>query len=128
MRTTFFDLKNIWSFNSHRYLYRDALVGVFTNMVSLSSRRKRAASQVILPQRSPPVPPGQANRARASSVAIEQLLKDVDFLDEEDIRINVDDDQCGQQSASSELRWLTVPIEPLAVRSLGKCIRWLHRW
>jgi len=63
-------------------------------MVSLLSRRKRAASQVILPQRSPLVPPSQANRARASSIAIEQLLKDVDFLDEEDIGIDVNDD-CG---------------------------------
>lgn len=34
--------------------------------------------------------------------------------------------QCGQQSASSELRWLTVLIESLTVRSLGVYIRSLH--
>ena len=70
-------------------------------MVFLLSRRKRAASQAILPQRSPPVPPGSGSltkqgqaSARASSVATEQLLKDVDFLDKEDIGINVNNN-CG---------------------------------
>lgn len=99
-------------------------------MVSSSSRRKRAASQVILPQRSPPAPPGsgsltksnwrlgatpkkgQANYARASSIAIEQLLEDVDFLDEEDIGIDVDDD-CGSPTQVPPGRGGFVPASSL---------------
>ena len=84
-------------------------------MASSSSLLKRAASQVIQPLRPLPAPPGsrsltksnqrlgiapkkgQANYARASSVPIEELSKELDkvnFLEDKDIGINKDDD-CG---------------------------------
>jgi len=79
-------------------------------MVSLSARRKRAASQASIPQRPPPAPPssnslakssrrlsvapekGLANYIRASSVAVEELPKEVDTIDKEDTKTNKDDD------------------------------------
>ena len=81
-------------------------------MVSSSARRKRAASQASIPQRPPPAPPGsdslakssrrlsvapeksQANHARASSVAVEELPKEVDTIDGEDTETD-EDDNCG---------------------------------
>ena len=81
-------------------------------MVFLSACRKRAASQASIPQRPLPAPPGsdslakssrrlsvapkkgQANYARASSVAVEELPKEVDTIDREDTETNKDDD-CG---------------------------------
>jgi len=111
MPTNFLDYKNIWSFNLHRHLYRDVLAGVFTNMVSLSARQKRAASQASIPQRLPPAPPGSnslakssqrlsiapkkgpANYIRASFVAVEELPKEVDTIDK-DTETN-EDNNCG---------------------------------
>ena len=88
------------------------MVGVFTNIVSSSTRRKRAASQASILQRPPPAPPGSdslakssrrlsvapekgpANHARASSVAVEELPKElpkeVDTIDKEDTKTNED--------------------------------------
>ena len=80
-------------------------------MVSLSSLRKRAASQVIQPLRPPPAPPGsrfltksnrrlgvapkkgQANYAKASPAPTEELSEELDkvnFLEDKDIGINKD--------------------------------------
>ena len=88
------------------------MVGVFTNIVSSSTRRKRAASQASIPQR-PPLAPlgsnslaksgrrlsvapekGSANHAGASSIAVEELPKEVDTTDKEHTKTNEDDD-CG---------------------------------
>jgi len=88
------------------------LAGVFTNIVSLSARRKRAASQASIPQRPLPARPGsnsfakssrglsvapkkgQANHTRASSVAVEELPKKVDTIDKENTKTNKDNN-CG---------------------------------
>ena len=112
MPTNFLDYKNIWSFNLHRHLYRDILAGVFTNMVSLSACWKRAASQAFIPQRPLLVPPGsdslakssrrlsitpkkyQADYARASSVAIEELFEEVNITNKEDTETDKDNN-CG---------------------------------
>ena len=81
-------------------------------MAPPSSRRKRAASQVLVPQRAPrgrlssssltrntprtKVTPkkGQANGTEASPIAVEVSDDEVDFLDEDDIGINKDKN-CG---------------------------------
>jgi len=78
-------------------------------MAPPSSRRKRAASQVSVPQRAPPGPPGssyltrntllakvtpkkgQANGMEASLIAVEVSNDKVDFLSEDDIGINEDE-------------------------------------
>ena len=84
--------------------------------MSSSARQKRAASQASIPQRPPPAPPGSdsltkssrrlsiapkkgpANYARASSIAIEELPKElpkeVDTIDKEDTETNKDNN-CG---------------------------------
>ena len=80
--------------------------------MSSSTYRKRAASQASIPQRPLLAPPssnslakssrrlsvapkkGQANYVRASSVAIEELPKEVDTIDREDTKTNEDND-CG---------------------------------
>ena len=81
-------------------------------MAPPSSRRKRAASQVSVPQRAPPGPPssssltrnaprtrvtpkkGQANSTEASPIAVEVSNNKVNFLSEDDIGIDEDED-CG---------------------------------
>jgi hypothetical protein len=85
-------------------------------MVSLSARRKRATSQASIPQHPPLAPPGSnslakssrrlnvapkkgpANYTRASSIAIEELpkelSKEVDTIDKEDTKTNKDNN-CG---------------------------------
>jgi hypothetical protein len=85
-------------------------------MVSSSARRKRAASQASIPQRPLLAPPGSnslakssrrlsiapkkgpANYTRASSIAVEELPKElpkeVDTIDEEDTETN-EDNNCG---------------------------------
>jgi len=81
-------------------------------MVSSSARRKRAASQASIPQRPPPAPPGSdslakssrrlsvapekgpANYARASSVAVEELPREVDTIDKEDTKTD-ENNNCG---------------------------------
>jgi hypothetical protein len=77
-------------------------------MAPPSSRRKRAALQVLVPQRAPRGRPGsssltrntprtkvtpkkgKANDTEASPIAVEVSDDKVDFLDEDDIRINKD--------------------------------------
>jgi len=81
-------------------------------MAPPSSRRKRAASQVSVPQRAPPGPPGsssltrntlrtkvtpkkgQANGTEASPIAVKISDNKVNFLSEDDIGIDEDED-CG---------------------------------
>ena len=91
------------------------MAGVFTNIVSLSSLWKRAASQVIQLLCLLPAPPssysltksnwrlsvvpkkGQANYVRASPVPIKELFEELDevnFLEDKNIGIN-EDNNCG---------------------------------
>ena len=80
--------------------------------MSLSARRKQAASQASIPQRPLLVPPssnsltkssrrfsiapkkGQANYIRASSIVVEKLFKKVDTINKEDTKTNKDNN-CG---------------------------------
>ena len=77
-------------------------------MAPLLSRRKRAASQVLVPQRAPQGHPGSSsltrntprtkvtpkkgktNNTEASPIAIKVSDNKVNFLDKDDIRINKD--------------------------------------
>ena len=85
------------------------MAGVSVDMAPPSSRRKRAASQVLVPQRAlrgrpssssltrntprTKVTPkkGKANNTEASPITVKVSNDEVDFLDEDDIGINEDE-------------------------------------
>jgi hypothetical protein len=75
-------------------------------MAPSSSRRKQAASQAAAPQRTPPPPPGSRTTPRARDIpensqvnsmedypiTFEESEDEVNFIEENDIRINKDED------------------------------------
>ena len=80
------------------------MAGVLVNMAPSLSRRKRAASQVAAPQRALPPPPSsrttprtrviprnsQANGIEDYPITLGESEDEVDFMEEDDIRIDKD--------------------------------------